>query len=90
MFDRYDIGVLEKVQVAFDIQETGGSLLQIIFVVGFMFTDPLFGYLGDRYTRKWLLVGGISVWSLVTLAGSFVLKNVSTPLRRFWSITVIL
>ena len=90
MFYRYDIGVLEKVQVAFDIQETGGSLLQIIFVVGFMFTAPLFGYLGDRYTRKWLLVGGISVWSLVTLAGSFVPKHVSTPLRWFWSISVIL
>mgnify|MGYP001796292657 FL=1 len=90
MFDRYDTGVLEKVQVAFDIQENGGSLLQVIIVVGFMFTAPLFGYLGDCYTRKWLLVGGISVWSPVTLAGSFVPKPVSTPLRWFWSITVIL
>ena len=70
-------------QVAFDIQETGASLLQIIFVGGFMFTAPLFGYMGVRYTRKWLMVGGISVWSLVTLAGSFVPEHVSKPLHWF-------
>jgi MFS family permease len=37
---------------------------------------PLFGYLGDRYNRKYLIVGGITFWSLMTLLGSFVPRNV--------------
>ncbi|CAF4034276.1 unnamed protein product [Rotaria magnacalcarata] len=36
---------------------------------------PLFGYLGDRYSRKMLITVGVSVWSVTTLAGSFVPKN---------------
>ena len=35
-----------------------------------MLTAPLFGYLGDRYSRKWILVFGLSMWSLSTLVGS--------------------
>ena len=32
---------------------------------------PLFGYLGDRYSRKYLMAVGIFFWSLATLLGSF-------------------
>ena len=36
-----------------------------------MIFAPLFGYLGDRFNRKWVMVFGISVWSVATLLGSF-------------------
>lgn len=65
-------GVLSKIQDFFKINDTEVAILQVIFIVGFMCTAPLFGYAGDRYNRKWLMIGGITLWSLVTLAGSFV------------------
>ena len=51
-------------------------LFQTAFVIFYMITAPLFGYLGDRYSRKWILVVGLSMWSLSTLFGSFA--------RNFW------
>ena len=42
-----------------------------------MLLAPCFGYLGDRYNRKWIMCVGISFWSLVTLASSYTPENVS-------------
>lgn len=36
-----------------------------------MILSPLFGYLGDRYTRKYIITVGILIWSAFTLTGSF-------------------
>ena len=47
------------------------GLIQTAFVVCYMIFAPVFGYLGDRYSRKLLLAVGISFWSLSTLVGSF-------------------
>jgi len=52
------------------------GLLQTAFVVCYMLFAPVFGYLGDRHSRKWLLAIGISFWSLSTLIGSF--------MHNFW------
>src|SRR3984957_11279144 len=45
------------------------------FMIGYFVTAPLFGYLGDRATRKWLIAAGIFVWGLGAVltgfAGSF-------------------
>lgn len=45
------------------------------FMIGYFITSPFFGYLGDRFSRKWLIAAGIFVWSLGTVltgfAGSF-------------------
>ena len=32
---------------------------------------PLFGYLGDRFNRNYVMIVGITVWAVATLAGSF-------------------
>jgi MFS family permease len=37
------------------------------FMVGYFLTSPFFGYLGDRFSRKWLIAFGIFVWSLGTV-----------------------
>ena len=35
------------------------GLLQTAFVICYMLFAPLFGYLGDRYNRKWILILGL-------------------------------
>ena len=79
-FDRSTVaGMLEKIKQDknFNIKKDKYlGLLQTAFVVCYMIFAPVFGYLGDRYSRKWLLAVGISFWSLSTLAGSF--------MHNFW------
>ncbi|VDP47508.1 unnamed protein product [Soboliphyme baturini] len=38
---------------------------------------PLFGYIGDRYPRKFVILLGIVVWSGSVLLSTFVLSDVS-------------
>lgn len=71
------LGVLKEVQEFFSIGDGEAGLLQTVFIGSYMLLAPLFGYLGDRYPRKWLIVFGISFWSLMTLLGSFVPADVS-------------
>lgn len=53
------------------VTDTEGGLLQTAFIVSYMLLSPLFGYLGDRYTRKYIIAVGITLWSCFTLVGSF-------------------
>ena len=70
--DRYTIaGVLPDIQKHFDIQDDKAGLLQTAFVVSYMIFAPIFGYLGDRYNRKIIMAGGVLMWSLTTLIGSY-------------------
>lgn len=41
------------------------------FMLGYFITSPFFGYLGDRFSRKWLIAFGIFIWSLGTLLTGF-------------------
>ncbi|CAF0741330.1 unnamed protein product [Didymodactylos carnosus] len=52
-----------------------GGLLQTVFVCSYMALAPLFGYLGDRYSRKNIILLGVTLWSMTTVAGSFVPSN---------------
>lgn len=82
--DRFTIaGVLEKIQTDFGIDDAWGGLLQTVFVCSYMTLAPLFGYLGDRYSRKLLIVIGVTLWSMTTLAGSFI------PKTHFWAFLVL-
>ncbi|KAI3373444.1 hypothetical protein L3Q82_022044 [Scortum barcoo] len=68
--ERYTIaGVLSNIQKFFDIRDSTAALLQTVFICSFLLLAPLFGYLGDRYNRKYIMIAGLSVW-LVTAAGS--------------------
>lgn len=53
------------------------GLLQTAFVICYMIFAPIFGYLGDRYSRKWIMISGLSLWALSTFAGSF--------MKNFWA-----
>jgi 1-acyl-sn-glycerol-3-phosphate acyltransferase len=41
------------------------------FMIGYFVTAPFFGYLGDRFSRKWLIAFGIFVWSVGTILTGF-------------------
>ena len=64
-------GILSLVQDHFLITNGQAGLLQTAFVASFMVFAPMFGYLGDRYNRKWVMVVGITIWAVATLMGSF-------------------
>ena len=82
--DRYTIaGVLSDIQTYFNINDTEGGLIQTVFILVYMCFAPLFGFLGDRLTRKYILIGGILAWSLFTFVGSFVDRD------AFWLFLLI-
>uniref|UniRef100_A0A8C1FLC2 SPNS lysolipid transporter 3, sphingosine-1-phosphate (putative) n=1 Tax=Cyprinus carpio carpio TaxID=630221 RepID=A0A8C1FLC2_CYPCA len=77
--DRYTIaGVLLSIQNYFGISDSTSGLLQTVFICSFMFLAPVFGYLGDRYDRKLIMIAGLIVWIVTTLGSSFVQKT------HFW------
>jgi MFS family permease len=53
------------------LDDTENGLLQTAFIVSYMLCSPVFGYLGDRFTRKYIITGGILAWAGCTLLGSF-------------------
>ncbi|XP_067632578.1 protein spinster isoform X1 [Eurosta solidaginis] len=70
--DRFTIaGVLTDIQDDFNIGDDDGGLLQTAFVLSYMICAPIFGYLGDRYSRRWIMAIGVLLWSTTTLLGSF-------------------
>lgn len=42
------------------------GMLMAIFLLIYGFMSPVAGYLADRFSRKWLIVASLFVWSLVT------------------------
>lgn len=46
------------------------GLLQTAFVISYMICAPIFGYLGDRYSRRWIMILGVALWSGTTILGS--------------------
>jgi len=67
--------VLTDIKTHFELNDGQLGRINTIFMLGYFLTSPIFGYLGDRVTRKWLIAAGIFVWSLGTVltgfAGSF-------------------
>lgn len=45
--------------------------MQTVFIISYMIFAPIFGYLGDRFSRKAIMAFGITLWGLTTLLGSF-------------------
>ena len=72
----YVLGVLPDLkngtQNGFDkyLSDTKVALLQTGFVISYMFASPIFGYLGDRFSRKHLMTLGVILWSFFTAASS--------------------
>ena len=61
----------------FNIDDSQSGFIQTAFFAGFILSAPFFGYLGDRYPRKWIIIFGVCFWSTMTLLGSFVTPDVN-------------
>ncbi|CAH0585767.1 unnamed protein product [Chrysodeixis includens] len=71
--DRFTLaGVLGDVKEEFKIGDDCAGFLQTVFVVAYMVFAPIFGYLGDRYSRRVIMAFGVALWSLTTFFGSFI------------------
>ncbi|XP_076063225.1 lysolipid transporter protein spinster isoform X2 [Oratosquilla oratoria] len=70
--DRFTVsGILQDIKDTFHMTDTQSGLLQTAFVITYMFMAPIFGYLGDRFSRKYLMAVGVFFWCLTTLIGSY-------------------
>jgi MFS family permease len=71
LFNYLDRYVLSAVALPLqkEMQISDGQVGRIVttFMLGYFITSPLFGYLGDRSSRKWLIAAGIFIWSLGTV-----------------------
>ena len=70
--DRYVLSaVLPPLQHDLGINDGQAGRLVTAFMIGYFVTSPFFGWLGDRFPRKWLIAAGILVWSLGTMLTGF-------------------
>ncbi|XP_038061392.1 protein spinster homolog 1-like isoform X2 [Patiria miniata] len=84
--DRYTIAAnLIAIQATYGIKDNDSlaGLVQTVFIIGYMITSPVFGFLGDRYPRTITMSAGILFWAAMTLSGSFV------PDNMFWLFVLI-
>ena len=70
------LGVLQKIEDYFRISHGLAGLLQTVFIVSYMILAPIFGYLGDRYSRKLIMITGLTIWSCTTFASTLVTRQV--------------
>ncbi len=66
--DRYVLSaVLPWIEADFGLTDRQSGLLGSMFMLTYLLASPLSGYLGDRITRKYLVAGGVFLWSLATI-----------------------
>lgn len=67
--DRYVVAaVLEPMSKELALSNFEAGLLSSAFLVGYFATSPLFGMRADKTARKGLIVLGVVIWSLATIA----------------------
>jgi MFS family permease len=70
--DRFVLSaVLTPLQKDLGINDGQAGRLVTAFMIGYFVTSPVFGWLGDRCSRKWLIAAGIFVWSVGTILTGF-------------------
>jgi MFS family permease len=66
--DRFLVNAVgPKFQAEFGLGDAELGFVIGAFMVGYMLTTPIFGGLGDRYARKWLIAAGVALWSIATV-----------------------
>jgi MFS transporter, Spinster family, sphingosine-1-phosphate transporter len=67
--DRYIMSaVLPPMQKELGLTDGGAGWVASAFMLGYFVSAPVFGYLGDRGARKYLMLVGVVIWSLATAA----------------------
>jgi MFS family permease len=66
-FDRYIVQAVEPTITAeFALTNTEAGYLVSAFVLGYFIFSPVFGFLGDRFDRRWIMAIGLVGWSIAT------------------------
>lgn len=66
--DRYVIAaVAPLIQADFHLRDSQLGLIGSMFMVAYMAASPITGVLGDRWPRRFLVGGGVLVWSVATV-----------------------
>ena len=65
------LGVLSEIGDYWTLSDGQKGLIQTSFIICYFASAPVFGFLGDRYSRKWLMAFGIFAWGICTLISSF-------------------
>ncbi len=66
--DRYVLAsVVPPIKAEFQLTDAAVGWLSSAFMIGYFATAPIFGYLGDRWPRKGLIVFGVVFWSAGTI-----------------------
>jgi MFS family permease len=83
--DRYLVSaIITDISKEFHLSDTEAGRISTAFMLGYFIVSPLFGYLGDRMSRKWLIAGGVFVWSLATYMSGAATGFVSLLIYRVW------
>lgn len=70
--DRYVIAaVLPLIQQDFHLDDARAGYVLSMFVLVYMAASPFTGVMGDRWPRRYLVGGGVLLWSLATVATGF-------------------
>jgi MFS family permease len=65
--DRYVMSaVLTPLQNDLKFDDASAGWVASAFMLGYFTSAPFFGYLGDRFPRRYLMLAGVVVWSLAT------------------------
>src|SRR5450759_1175326 len=68
--DRYILpAVAPRIKEALSLTDTELSFLGSAFLGSYFFTAPVFGWMGDRFSRTRLMAIGVAIWSLATAGG---------------------
>ncbi len=59
------------IQEALHVNDFWFGVLGVSFMIVYTIVSPVMGWMGDRYSRKMLLAGGVGLWSLATVGAAF-------------------
>lgn len=63
--------VFPLIKTDLQISDTSLGLLGSAFMLSYMVSAPLFGWIGDRKNRVHLAAGGLAIWSFATMGAGF-------------------
>jgi MFS family permease len=82
-FDRYIVQSVEPaITREFGLSNTEAGYVVSAFVLGYFIFSPIFGFLGDKFDRRWVMAIGLLAWSVATALTSFATGIVSFVTAR--------
>ncbi|XP_069596052.1 protein spinster homolog 1-like [Ranitomeya imitator] len=65
-------GAMPYLQAAFKIDDSKSGLINLVYTVSNALCGLIYGYLGDRWSRKHIVCTGMAIWSATIIGLSFV------------------